>query len=105
MNATSNVTIALVAVSSAAIATIIIGVAASLAAVVWFFVNRQNPEQAVRSTATRLGRPPLRSSTTPQTVRPGPDAEVMDPDLLGGDQHPPRTADPDGDDGGGGRRQ
>jgi hypothetical protein len=98
MNATSNVTLALVAVSSAAIATIIVGVAASLAAVVWFFVNRQNPEQA----AEHSDAP--RSTTSAELYgtadRPaGPDAEVMDPDLLGGDQRPPGTAGPDGDGG------
>lgn len=76
------------AVSASAIAAIVFGVVATIAVVVWFFVNRQNPEHAA-----------THSDATPSTTsaelyegadRPaGPDAEAMDPDMLGGDHRPP----------------
>jgi hypothetical protein len=93
MSSFSTAPAALVAVSGPAIAVIIAGVAASLAVVIWFFVNRQNPEQA----ASHSDAPP---STTSEELyetadRPaGPDAEVMDPDMLGGDHRPPGRTNP-----------
>ncbi len=67
---------------------IVVSVALSAAVVAWFFLTRNHPESAS-------------SHEAPDTVteseqlygkadRPaGPDAEVMDPGLVGGDQDPP----------------
>lgn len=76
------------AVSTPAVVAIIFGIAAGIVVVVWFFVNRQNPERA----ATHSDAAP--STTSAQLYegadRPaGPDAETMDPDMLGGDHRPP----------------
>jgi hypothetical protein len=96
MSNSSTAPAVLVAVSGPAIAVIIVGVAASLAVVIWFFVNRQNPERA----ASHSDAPP---STTSEELyetadRPaGPDAEVMDPDMLGGDQRLPERTNPEAD--------
>jgi hypothetical protein len=84
---------ATVAVSAPAVATIVVGVAVALAVVVWFFANRQNPERSASHSDAA-------ASTTSDELyggadRPaGPDAEVMDPDQLGGDHHPPTSGDP-----------
>lgn len=84
------------AVSAPAIATIVVGVAAALAVVAWFFMNRQNPEQSASHSDAA-------ASTTSEELyggvdRPaGPDAETMDPDMLGGDHRPPTSAKPEAD--------
>lgn len=69
---------------------IVLGVLAAIVAVGWFFLNRQNPEQASRHeehvTETRSER------FYDGADRPaGPDAEPMGPEQLGGDQRPPTT--------------
>jgi hypothetical protein len=67
---------------------IVIGVVATIAVVTWFIVPRQHPDDAsshhdptTRTTSDQLYRGADRPA--------GPDAEVMDPDRLGGDQHSP----------------
>lgn len=70
------------------IVVIVLGALAAVVAVGWFFVNRQNPEQASRHgehvTETRSER------FYDGAKRPaGPDVEPMDPDGLGGDHRPP----------------
>lgn len=70
---------------------VIIGIVAVAAVVIWFFFNRQHPENAAghatpaddtnETTSDRLYRGADRPA--------GPDAEPMDPGSLGGDQSPP----------------
>jgi hypothetical protein len=67
---------------------IVIGVVATIAVVAWFIIPRQHPDDA-----SSHGDPPTRT-TSDQLYRgvdrpAGPDAEVMDPDRLGGDRQPP----------------
>ena len=67
---------------------IILAIAATVAIVAWFLLNRQNPEQAATHSQ------PDTVTTSEQLYktadRPaGPDAETMDPDQLGGDHRPP----------------
>lgn len=72
------------------IVVIVLAIVAVVAAIVWFVVNRQHPEQSSRHddhvTETRSER------LYDGVDRPaGPDAEPMDPDRLGGDHRPPTT--------------
>ncbi len=68
---------------------IILAIVVTVAVVAWFFVNRQNPEQAA-------SHPTADATTTSERLyetadRPaGPDAETMNPDQLGGDHRPPQ---------------
>lgn len=67
---------------------IILAIAAAIAVVAWFFLNRQHPERAASHSR------PDTVTTSEQLYggadRPaGPDAEPMDPDRLGGDHRPP----------------
>lgn len=68
---------------------IVVGAVILIVGVVgWFLLNRQHPENAA-------GHSSPRTDTTSDDLyrgsdRPaGPDAETMDPEDLGGDQHPP----------------
>ena len=67
---------------------IILAIAATVATVAWFVLNRQNPEQA--ATHTQAGTVTTSERLYETADRPaGPDAETMDPDQLGGDHRPP----------------
>ncbi len=67
---------------------IILAIAATVAFVAWFFLNRQNPETA--ATHTRDDTVTTSEQLYETADRPaGPDAETMDPDQLGGDHRPP----------------
>jgi hypothetical protein len=67
---------------------IVISIVATLAVLVWFLRPRNHPEDA----ATHGDEPP--TTTADELYRgsdapAGPDAEVMDPERLGGDLRPP----------------
>jgi hypothetical protein len=69
-------------------AVIVVGILLTVAVIAWFIVPRQHPDEAAshddpatRSTSDQLYRGVDRPA--------GPDAEVMDPDRLGGDLQPP----------------
>jgi hypothetical protein len=64
------------------------GIIASIAVIVWFFLNRQNPENAAsHADATTHGRTDQLHRGVDRPA--GPAAEPMDPEQLGGDQSPP----------------
>jgi hypothetical protein len=67
---------------------IILAIAATVAVVAWFVLNRQNPEQSATHSLPGTGTTSEQLYETAD--RPaGPDAETMDPDQLGGDHRPP----------------
>lgn len=64
--------------------------------IVWFFTTRNDPE----TTAGHDDDPALTTSDElyGKADRPaGPDVDLMDPELLGGDQRPPTSATPEAD--------
>lgn len=75
---------------------IVIGTVAIVGVVGWMLMTQTRPEDM----STHDDSPP---STTSEELyagadRPaGPDAEVMDPDLLGGDHRPPTSPTPEAD--------
>ena len=82
--------------NTANLVVIIVAAIVVIAVVVWFFTARNHPEDA----ATHTDTPP---QTTSEELyegadRPaGPDVDIMDPEMLGGDQRPPTSATPEDD--------
>ncbi|BAN03557.1 hypothetical protein [Ilumatobacter coccineus] len=78
--------------TGASAVVIVLTVIVAGAAIVWFMATKRHPER----TAGHSDAPPTTTSDElyDGADRPaGPDAEVMDPDLLGGDGRPPRADD------------
>lgn len=75
---------------------IVLGVLAAIVVIGWMLLQRNVPEEM----STHDDAPP---TTTSEELykgvdRPaGPDAEVMDPDALGGDHRPPTSSHPEAD--------
>ena len=75
---------------------IVVAVAAVIGLIVWFVSTRNDPERMSTHDDTPV-------DTTSQELydgakRPaGPDVDLMDPDLLGGDQRPPSSPTPEAD--------
>ncbi|MEP1123635.1 MAG: hypothetical protein ABJH68_07075 [Ilumatobacter sp.] len=78
------------------VVVIVLGAVAAVGVIGWMFLQRNVPEEM----STHDDTPP---TTTSEELyegadRPaGPDAEVMDPDALGGDHRPPASSSPEAD--------
>jgi hypothetical protein len=70
---------------------IILAIAATVAVVAWFLLNRKHPDEAADHGRRGQSGTVTTSEQLYETAdRPaGPDAETMDPDQLGGDHRPP----------------
>lgn len=72
------------------IVVIVISVLAVVAVIAWFVLGRRNPERAASHPHEHEHEPSRSRRLYDGADRPaGPDAEVMDPEQLGGDHRPP----------------